>query len=301
MSDLLDLKIFARVVEAGSLSAAGRELHLSPTVVSKRLARLEEQLGARLMQRTTRQLTLTEIGEGFHERVIQVLDALEEAETFVSGSGAPRGLLRVSGPTGFSRRHIAPNLSPFLRACPDVKLELDLSDDFVDLIAGGFDVVVRIGSLDDSSMVARRLAPNRRVLCASPDYLAEHGEPRTLDDLEHHRVLTTQSQLDWHLDGPNGAIVYKPQPMLFTNSSEVVRETVIGGIGIALRSTWDVSEELKQGKLKRVLDGYMGSSRVCIWAIYPSRRLVPPKVRAFIDHLANLWGPSPYWDRDLWP
>ena len=301
MSDLLDLKIFARVVEAGSLSAAGRELHLSPTVVSKRLARLEEQLGARLMQRTTRQLTLTEIGEGFHERVIQVLDALEEAETFVSGSGAPRGLLRVSGPTGFSRRHIAPNLSPFLRACPDVKLELDLSDDFVDLIAGGFDVVVRIGSLDDSSMLARRLAPNRRVLCASPDYLAEHGEPRTLDDLEHHRVLTTQSQLDWHLDGPDGAIVYKPQPMLFTNSSEVVRETVIGGIGIALRSTWDVSEELKQGKLKRVLAGYMGSSRVCIWAIYPSRRLVPPKVRAFIDHLANLWGPSPYWDRDLWP
>ncbi len=299
MPDLLDLKIFARVIESGSLSAAGRELQLSPTVVSKRLTRLEEQLGARLIQRTTRQLTLTEIGEGYHERVLAVLGALEEADSFVSGSGAPRGLLRVSAPTGFGRRHIAPRLSPFLRAYPDVKLELDLSDDYVDLIAGGFDVVVRIGSLGDSSMVARRLAPNYRLLVATPEYLAEHGEPETLADLEGHQLLTTMSQPEWYLDGPDGPAVHRPASIVVTNSSEVVREGVVSGLGIALRSTWDISEELEAGRLRRILPDYAGSSRVAIWAVYPSRRLVPPKVRAFIDHLAEMYGPKPYWDRAL--
>jgi DNA-binding transcriptional LysR family regulator len=299
MPDLLDLKIFARVVESGSLSAAGRELQLSPTVVSKRLTRLEEQLGARLIQRTTRQLTLTEVGEGYHERVLNVLTALEEADSFISGSGAPRGLLRVSAPTGFGRLHIAPRLNPFLRAFPEVKLELDLSDDYVDLIAGGFDVVVRIGSLGDSSMVARKLAPNRRLLVATPDYLAEHGQPETLADLDRHQLLTTMSQPEWHLDGPDGAVVYRPSSLLLTNSSEVVREGIVSGLGIGLRSTWDISEELEAGKLNRVLPDFTGSSRVAIWAIYPSRRLVPPKVRAFIDHLAEIYGPEPYWDRVL--
>ncbi|WP_404710098.1 LysR family transcriptional regulator [Sphingomonas sp. MMS24-J13] len=299
MADLLDLKIFARVVESGSLSAAGRELQLSPTVVSKRLTRLEEQLGARLIQRTTRQLTLTEVGEGYHEHVLRVLTALEEADAFISGSGDPRGLLRVSAPTGFGRLHIAPRLKPFLRAYPEVRLELDLSDDYVDLIAGGFDVVVRIGSLEDSSMVARKLAPNRRLLVATPDYLAERGEPVTLADLDRHQVLTTMSQPEWHLDGPDGAIVYRPASLLLTNSSEVVREGIVSGLGIGLRSTWDISEELRAGKLKRVLPNHAGSSRVAIWAIYPSRRLVPPKVRAFIDHLAEIYGPEPYWDQVL--
>jgi DNA-binding transcriptional LysR family regulator len=287
------------VVESGSLSAAGRELQLSPTVVSKRLTRLEEQLGARLLQRTTRQLTLTEIGEGYHERVLTVLAAMEEADTFVSGSGAPRGLLRVSAPTGFGRRHIAPRLTQFLRAYPEVKLELDLSDDFVDLIAGGFDVVVRIGSLGDSSMVARKLAPNRRLLVATPEYLAEHGEPETLADLDNHRLLTSMSQPEWHFDGPEGPVVYRPSSILLTNSSEVVREGVISGLGIGLRSTWDISEELTSGALKSILPDHAGSSRVAIWAIYPSRRLVAPKVRAFIDHLAEIYGPEPYWDRVL--
>lgn len=299
MPDLLDLKIFARVVESGSLSAAGRDLQLSPTMVSKRLTRLEEQLGARLLQRTTRQLTLTEIGEGYHERVLAVLSALDEADSFVSGSGAPRGLLRVSAPTGFGRRHIAPRLPDFLRGFPDVTLELDLSDEYVDVIAGGYDVVVRIGSLGDSSMVARKLAPNRRLLVATPAYLAERGVPATLADLDHHALLTTIPQPEWHLDGPDGPVVYRPTSLIITNSSEVVRACVAGGLGIGLRSTWDVSEELQAGTLRRVLPDHAGSSRVGIWAIYPSRRLVPAKVRAFIDHLAILFGPEPYWDRAL--
>ena len=299
MPDFLDLKIFARVVEAGSLSAAGRELHISPTVISKRLTRLEEHLGVRLLQRTTRQLTLTEIGEGYHERVVRVLDALEDSETFVSGTGTPRGVLRVSAPTAFSRLHVAPRLRGFFERFPDIRLELDLSDHYVDLVGGGFDVVVRIGDLEDSSMVARKLAPNRRIFCATPEYLAEHGEPRTLDDLAQHRLLTASAVIEWNLEGPGGSAVIHPRSILETNSSEVVREAVVSGMGIGLRSTWDVSNELRNGTLKRILPDYVGSPKVAIYAIYPSRRLVPPKVRAFVDYLTELFGPEPYWDRGL--
>lgn len=299
MADFLDLKIFARVVEAGSLSAAGRELHISPTVVSKRITRLEEQLGARLLQRTTRQLTLTEIGEGYHNRIVEVLNALEEADAFVSGSGAPRGTLRVSAPTSFSRMHIAPKLKRFHELYSDIRLEVDLSDDLVDLIAGSFDVVVRIGALESSSMVARKLAPNRRIFCAAPEYVEKFGEPATLADLANHRLLAASSLIEWRVDGPEGEAVYRPDTLIQTNSSEVVRETVISGLGIGLRSTWDVSEELKSGALKRLLPQYAGSSKVGIYAIYPSRRLVPPKVRAFVDFLAELFGPEPYWDRGI--
>ncbi len=299
MADFLDLKIFARVVEAGSLSAAGRELHISPTVVSKRLTRLEEQLGARLLQRTTRQLTLTEIGEGYHERIVKVLDALEEAESFVSGTGAPRGTLRISAPTSFSRLHIAPRLKEFFERYPDIRLELVLSDDYVDLVGGGFDVVVRIGSLEDSSMVARRLAPNRRIFCATPEYLAKHGEPQHVDELAQHNLLAASAQVEWRVDGPEGSVVLRPHGMLQTNSAEVVREAVVSGLGIGLRSTWDVSNELRTGVLRRILPAYAGSDKVSIYAIYPSRRLVPPKVRAFVDYLAELFSPEPYWDRGI--
>jgi len=299
MPDFLDLKIFARVVEAGSLSAAGRELHISPTVISKRLTRLEEHLGVRLLQRTTRQLTLTEMGEGYHERVLRVLEALEESETFVSGTGAPRGTLRVSAPTAFSRMHIAPKLRYFFERFPDIRLELDLSDHYVDLVGGGFDVVVRIGNLDDSSMVARKLAPNRRIFCATPEYLETHGVPSTVEDLVDHRLLTASAVIEWQLDGPEGPVVFHPRGILETNSSEVVREAVVSGLGIGLRSTWDVSNELRNGTLKHILPGYCGSHKVAIHAIYPSRRLVPPKVRAFVDYLTELFGPQPYWDQGL--
>lgn len=299
MPDFLDLKIFARVVEAKSLSAAGRELNLSPTVVSKRITRLEEQLGTRLIQRSTRQLTLTEVGEGFYSRILLVLDSLEEAERFAMGKGAPRGLLRVSAPTAFGRLHIAPNLAPFMQAFPDLRFELDLSDEFVDLIARGFDVAVRIGSLADSSMVTKRLAPNRRVFCAAPEYLAQFGEPQSLEDFDNHKLLAATPQIEWRVEGPAGLTVYRPHSVLQTNSSEVVREAVVSGLGIGLRSTWDVSKELKSGALRRVLPAYSGSSDVGIHIVYPSRKLVPAKVRAFIDHLTDLYGPEPYWDEGI--
>jgi DNA-binding transcriptional LysR family regulator len=297
--DLIDLKIFARVVEAGSLSAAGRALCISPTVVSRRLTRLEEQLGARLLQRTTRQLTLTGIGQGYHSRIVEVLNALEEAEAFVSGSGTPRGALRISAPTTFSRLHIAPRLRAFHERYPDIRLDLDLDDTLVDMIAEGFDLAIRISEPKDSTLVARKLAPNRRVFCATPDYLARFGEPQTLDELAHHKLIAAFARIEWKIEGPQGTSIYRPRSIFTTNSSEVVREAIISGLGIGFRSTWDVGTELRNGTLKRILPAYTSSPRGGIYAIYPSRRLVPPTVRVFVDFLTELFGPEPYWDQGI--
>jgi len=303
MTDLLDYEIFTRVIKAGSLSAAARELHSTPAMISKRLTRLEDRLGVKLLHRTTRRLTPTEVGQNFYERVLAVLAAVEDAESLASiGVDRPRGLLRVSLPTSFGRMHVAPRLKAFLDANPEVKLHVDLGDEYVDLAAGSFDVAVRIGTLPDSALVARRLAPNRRVLCASPLYLEKYGAPRVIEDLEHHRLLAADPQVAWRLEGPQGPALLKPQSALQTNSSEVVREAVLSGLGIAFRSTWDVGNELKLGMLKRVLPAYTGASDVNVYAVYAGRRLVPPKVRAFVDYLAGVFGPDvPYWDRDISP
>lgn len=299
MDSLADLDIFARVVTAGSMSAAGRELGFSPAVISKRIRRLEERLGTRLLQRTTRQIAMTEAGQGFYERVVAILASAEEAEAWVARrSSVARGVLRVSAPTSFGRLHIAPHLRPFLESHPDLTVDLELSDAFVDIVGDGFDVAIRIADLQDSSLVARRLAPNHRVLCASPHYLAARGIPATLGDLARHRLLAHNAD-HWRLEGPDGPVTVRVESPLKTNSSEVVREAVIAGVGIALRSTWDVGPELRSGALVQVLAGHGGSRKAAIHAVYPSRRHLAQKVRVFIDHLAELYGPTPPWDEGL--
>jgi len=303
MTDLLDYEIFTRVIKAGSLSAAARELHSTPAMISKRLTRLEDRLGVKLLHRTTRRLKPTEVGQSFYERVLAVLAAVADAESLAAiDNDRPRGLLRVSLPTSFGRLHVAPRLKDFLDTYPELRLQVDLNDDYVDLAAGGFDVAVRIGTLPDSTLIARRLASNRRVLCASPAYLEKYGAPRELEDLDRHRLLAAEPQTAWRLEGPTGPVTYKPQSSLQTNSSELVREAVLTGLGIAFRSTWDVGNELKLGTLTRVLPAYAGASDVNIYAVYAGRRLVPPKVRAFVDYFASVFGPDlPYWDRDTAP
>lgn len=294
-----DLDVFARVVTAKSMSAAGRELNLSPAVISKRIRRLEERLGVRLLQRTTRQLSLTEAGQGFYERVVAILGSIEEAEAWVaSGVGQARGTLRVSAPTSFGRLHIAPHLKPFLDANPMVNVDLILTDAFVDIIGEGFDVAVRIADLEDSSLVAKRLAPNHRILCATPTYLAVHGSPATIEELQKHTLIAHNAD-QWRLDGPEGPVTVRVTGQLRTNSSEVVREALLAGVGIALRSTWDVGPELKSGSLTRVLPAYSVGKRVAVYAVYPSRRHMEQKVRAFVDFLAELYGATPYWDEGL--
>ncbi|HOV03936.1 MAG TPA: LysR family transcriptional regulator [Kaistiaceae bacterium] len=300
MSVLSDMEIFARVVTAGSLSAAGREVSLSPAVVSKSLRRLEERLGTRLLQRTTRRIALTEAGQGYFERVVAILASVEEAEDFVSRrSTLARGTLKVSVPTAFGRMHIAPHLGTFFAANPGILLQLSLSDSLVDLVGEGYDLAIRIAALDDSSLVARRLAPVRRLLCATPAYLDRRGAPRSIEDLASHNCLTTTAQETWRLEGPEGRVSFKPGGNLLTNSSEVVREALLCDLGIALRSTWDVGPQLRDGTLRVVLPQFGTSSDVAIHAVYPSRRFLPAKVRVFIDFLSELYGNNPYWDQGL--
>ena len=210
-----------------------------------------------------------------------------------------RGTLKVSAPTAFGRRHVAPHLKPFLDANPELGLQLDLADEFVDIVGEGFDLAIRIGELPDSSLVARRLAPVHRALCASPAYVAVHGAPASIGALADHVCLTTTPQDVWRLEGPDGLVLVHPQGPLQTNSSDVVREAVLSGLGIALRSTWDIGPELSTGRLVVVLPKFHASRHVALNAVYPSRRFLPAKVRLFIDYLAQLYGPAPYWDAGL--
>ncbi|MEO1282271.1 MAG: LysR family transcriptional regulator [Pseudomonadota bacterium] len=296
MTAITDLEIFARVARTGNMSAAGREMGLSPAVVSKRVSLLEEQLGARLFQRTTRQLTLTETGEGYFKRVVDILSLVDEAEDFVSRRNTkPRGQLKVTAPTSFSRHHIAPYLREFLTRYPDIELDFHLTDNFVDIIREGFDVAIRIGELQDSSLVAKKIAPDHRVICASPAYVAEHGSPETLADLEHHNCLAAGAQDIWRMKGPDGEHQYRVRGNIRSNSSEFIREALLSGLGIGLRSTWDINAELESGDLQVIMPDYVGSSNVAIYAVYPCREFMPAKVNAFIEFLTEIYGTSPYW------
>ena len=298
MTNLGDLEVFTRVVATGSMSAAGRALGFSPAVISKRIKRLEDRLGTRLLQRTTRQISLTEAGQGFYDRVLGVLAGVEDAEAFASGrSGQPQGTLRVTAPTSFGRMHVAPHLAHFLEMHTELVVNIVLSDEFTDIVAEGFDLAIRIGELDDSSLVARKLVPVRRILCASPIYIERHGIPETVDDLGRHVCLRQHNHDTWKLESRQGSLSYKPQGRLITNSSEVVREAVLSGAGIALRSTWDIGGDLKSGRLLQVLPAWEGSSNLFVSALYPSRQFLPAKVRLFIDYLAGLYGLQPYWER----
>lgn len=292
-----DYELFAEVVEAGSLSAAGRKLRISPAMVSKRLARLENRLGVRLVHRTTRRLSLTHAGQSFHEDVTAILSAIAAAEARISGrEGSATGTLRISAPTSFGRLHVAPHLKGFLDAYPQIELQIDLSDGFTDLIAERIDLAVRIAPEIGSGLTAHRLGTSHRILCASPDYLARSGTPTRIEDLARHRLLAATGQLPWRLDGPDGPLAVNGQSYVRTNSSEVVRELTIAGIGIALRSLWDIGRDIAEGRLARILPAYEGSADVGIYAVHPRATLVPAPVSAFIAYLRTIYASPAPWD-----
>jgi DNA-binding transcriptional LysR family regulator len=297
-TSLGDIEIFAEVVGAGSMTAAARRLDLAVAAVSKRIQRLEAKLGARLLERSTRRLVLTEAGEGFHHRVVRILEAFEEAVGFTSDVATSlSGTLRVIAPTSFGRMHLAPHLPKFLEAHPSLELDLELSDQPVDIAARGFHVALRIGELSDSSLIAKKLAPVREVLCAAPSYLARCGEPRTIDDLADHELLAAEPDASWLLRGPHGCLNVAVRGRLRTTSCEAIREAVIGAAGIALRPTWNIGQELADGRLRVVLPDYHADGRAALFAVYPSKELMPRKVRTFLDFLASLYGPRPYWEK----
>lgn len=291
-----DYGLFARIVEAGSLSAAARALQTSPAMASKRLSRLEQRLGVRLIHRTTRKLVLTAPGERFYEDVKRILGAIDEAEGRLVGiRSEPSGPLRVSAPTSFGRLHIAPSLNLFLERFPLVELELDLTDENVDLYMDRVDLAVRITSDIPGNANAWRLAANHRILCASPDYIASNGAPADFTELQRHRLIAADGQWPWRLE--NGALrrVVDGKSHVRTNSSEIVRELAICGVGIALRSLWDIDSALKSGALVPVLSEWQAPSDLAIYALHQKTPIPSAAVMAFIDFLKDILDPPP-WD-----
>ena len=288
-----DYALFVAVAEAGSLSAAARALRLSPAMVSKRLQRLEQRLGVTLVHRTTRRLALTTAGERFRADLGDILGALDAAEARVTGARtAPAGPLHVSAPTSFGRLHVAPHLGRFVAACPAVELRFDLDDGCVDLVAARVDGASRFAAEVPETVVAHRLATSRRILCAAPSYLTDIGTPEQVDDLSAHRLLAADGQMPWRLvAGGRTTLVTEPS-YVRTNSSEMVRELALGGVGIALRSLWDVGDALASGQLIRVLPEWEGSADVGIYAVHLRSPAVPAAVTAFIDFLRDTIDPA---------
>lgn len=296
------MTVFARVIATGSLSAAARELGLSPAVVSRRLAALEARLGVRLVNRTTRSLRLTDEGAGYHEACTRILAEVAEAEAAASaGRAEPQGALRVAVPASFGHQFITPLVPRFAGRFPKVQIALSLSDRTVNLIEDGFDLAIRITELPDSSLAARRLAPNHRVVCASPEYLARHGTPRVPEDLVHHNCLPAPDfTATWDYTDPRGQRgSVRVGGRCACDNWEVIREWALAGLGIALKSTWDVRRHLEDGSLVPLLPGYRFGPDVAIYAVYPHRRHLPAKTRAFIEFLAESFGPEPSWNRPL--
>lgn len=291
-----DYDLFAEVVAAGSLSGAARRLRISLAMVSKRLAHLEGRLGTRLIHRTTRRLSLTEAGERFHADVVDILRAARAAEARVSGQEKEMaGNLRISAPTSFGRLYVAPFLGGFLDSHPRIAVQLDLSDGFIDLVAERIDVAIRITGAVPPSLVAHRLGDSPRVLCAAPRYLDKHGLPTTIAQVRNSHLLAAVGQLPWRLDGPSGSAVIDGESRVQTNSSEVVRELTLAGAGVALRSLWDVDQDIASGRLIRLLPDYAGSHDAGIYAVHPRAPLVPAGVTAFIAYLQALYSPTAPW------
>lgn len=293
IENLADIRIFTCIAAAGSLSAAARELGLSLAAVSKRLGRLEENLGVRLVNRTTRRLSLTEEGADFHARCVKLLADFEEAQDAVaSHRREASGLLRVTTTAAFARRQIAPRLALFHQHHPGVRVQVVVTDMVLDLVQNGIDLAIRQAELPDSSLIVRELAPNRRVVCAAPAYLDRHGRPRTPQDLLRHAciVLGDPPMSNWHFESVGGEpLSVAIDGRIITNDGEVAHAAALAGAGIMLKSVWDVAEDIGAGRLEALLPDYR-SPAPPIQAVYPSTRHMAAKLRVFIDFLVREFG-----------
>jgi Transcriptional regulator len=296
---LAGMAVFARVVDAGGISAAARELRLSKSAVSKQVSALEDRLGVRLLQRTTRRMSLTEAGRGFLDHCRRVVQEAEAAENAIGAlQGEPRGVLRINAPMTFGTMHLAAMLPDFLARFPLVTVDLALNDRMIDLLDEGYDVAVRIGRLADSSLVARKLAPARRVMVAAPSYLDRRGRPATLGELADHDVLCysyVPAAEEWRFDGPAGEESVRVSGRMRANNGEVLLAACLAGSGIAALPTFISGPSLRAGSLVRVLP-HLERTDFAIHAVWPTARHLSAKVRAFVDFLAERFGPVPYWD-----
>jgi len=295
------MSVFVRSVEEGSFSAAARSLRMSPSAVSKQIQRLEERLGVRLLNRSTRSLTLTDEGSVYYERCARISADIAEAEELVTSlAGEVRGTLRVTATVAFAKAYLLPLFPAFLKSNPGLHMALELTDRTVDLVAERVDVAIRFSEqVSDESVVGRRLARNTRVVCAAPSYLAAHGMPVSPEDLLAHnclRLSTVQSWNDWEFADRHGTRTLQVQGNFETNSADAVYHAVLSGLGIARLSTYLVATDLAEGRLCRLLPEFVHDKSEVL-AVYPNRRNLSPKVRVFVDFLAEQFGEVPPWER----
>ncbi|HTF98168.1 MAG TPA: LysR family transcriptional regulator [Cellvibrio sp.] len=295
MVELADMKLFVEALNRGSLSAAGRELGISPAVASKRLTRIEAHLGVRLLQRSSRRMALTEEGILYLERCRQILADIDDAENLVaSGKRNVRGALHVSCPVALGRRWIGPALAAFATEWPELRVRLSLSDAVVDLLDSGFDCAIRIGGAEDSRLVARKLADNRRIICASTDYLTQYGIPTTPDDLQNHRAIVLSPHLidatEWRLTHTTHSktLVARIPVRMATDNGEQAHDWALAGMGLIRRSIWDVQTNLHNGELQQVLPEWH-SDDAPIRILFPTRQFLPARTRSFIDFLVDFF------------
>lgn len=303
MDRIGDVALFLRTIDLGSISAAARSLDLSPAVASQRLKRLERELGVRLLHRTTRRMHPTPEGSLLAAQgraLIDEFDSLAASLRESGGAGGVAGVLRMTASASFGRQYISPLLPAFLAVHPALRISLDLDDRVVDLVGGGYDLAIRVGALPDSSLIARPLARNRYVLCASPDYLARRGTPRTPADLAAHDgvlLFGNHGRRDvWRLlDARGRETAVRMQARFESNLGEALRDAVLSGLGIAQHSLWHVHEDLRAGRLRAVLPDYR-IAETAIHAVMPQRRLVPPRVDALVAFLVARLGDPPPWE-----
>lgn len=284
------MAFFSLLARCGSFSAAARELDVSTPAISKRLAQMEARLGVQLLNRTTRRVGLTPEGETYLLHARRILAEIDDMEQLLSSAvAAPKGLLRVNATLGFGRSHIAPLISGFVKLHPEVQVQLQLSVDPPPLGEDAFDVCVRFGEPPDARVLARRLAPNRRLLCAAPSYLAKHGTPRVPNDLTRHDCIGIrqgdEAYGSWRLSSGKRTETVKVRGKLSTNDGEIAVNWALAGHGIVMRAEWDIARYLRSGRLKQVLDNYR-TPPADIHAVYPQRHQASARVRAFVDFLA---------------
>jgi len=299
MDKLASIRALAKVIQHGNFGKAAAELRLSRSAISKYVIELEEELGVQLLNRTTRSVSPTENGQLYYERCLAILADLEEADALVGQHQAePRGLLRVNAPMSFGTLHLSGALGDFMEKCPALQIQLVLGDEFLDPVQEGFDVTLRIADPPSSSLVARRIAPMRRIICAAPSYLERRGMPEHPTELRDHDCLSygylaTGNQ--WKLSGPEGDHWISVNWKLCVNNAEVLRDAAVKGQGIALLPTFIAGADLQEGRLRSILTDY-GAPELWLLALYSPTRHLSTKIRLFIDFLAARFGGRPHWD-----
>lgn len=294
------IPVFVAVIECGNFSSAANQLGMTKSAVSKRISVLEDNLGVRLFNRTTRKLTLTEAGERFSDYARNSLALAQEGFTTLSHfQDAPRGTLKINAPMTFTRLHVVPYMKEFLSRYPDIKVILSMDDKVVNMVDGAFDVGIRIGELEDSSLIARKLVDCKSVVCASPDYIVQYGEPKTAEELTQHNCIyysLFQAGVEWTFFKDKKKIRVEPKGNFIVNNSDAIADVLRQGLGICQMPTFIVAEYLANGQLVTVLDDYSLPEHA-IYAVYPERKHLPAKVKAFIAFMKEKLGDeSGYWD-----